>query len=286
MRSTYRCTLKHQSHQPEELCAFLIDGYQYPVENWSLSERTAVQEWNAWLASWPDLCERNKDIVPSAEEMNKALKLVSVIFFCDKLDRCSFVWTKNMCYKPDGTLQPDMPRLGHCKASGAGDTFKTLLELDPADFKHMSKHEDIIASKVGTLLHECVHAFIFLYSCTTGDFRKCPNPVCIDKACYNWGATGHGVNFIQVATHVEALHKQITGVAVHLSIPVSINLEFGQSTTFVGVRPQDLHKCHPECYPLLTAFYKKSVLSRGLSDEEAGMDQLDVVMKKFNVMGI
>lgn len=90
------------------------------------------------------------------------------------------------------------------------------------------------AFMLGTLLHECVHAFLLMACCSEYHHRSCP--------CDNeLGATGHGGTWVRLASHVEAvavehLSEHCAGL-IDLSISTSMDYEFIKSGQ---VPPQSL----------------------------------------------
>lgn len=266
LRSGYH-KLTYRSHRVDDLCTFLKDHLNTPVELWSRSEQASVQDWNEWLQCWNQMCLTNTEsnLIPSTADMNRAMKIISAVFFCNRLDTVPFQWAH-------------MHGMYGCTSYHTG---APIISLIPQD-NHIARGDiDIQSSKVGTLLHECVHAFVYLYSCNRSQ-------TCLDKCCeqdrnYKLGDTGHGSGFIRIASHVEALQRQLTNFGVNLNIEGAMSHEFRVSTEFTGVRPEDLPDCHPSSHALLRAFWIKSVKMRNQVAEKSGLKQLAKTMASMSL---
>ncbi|CAK1363491.1 unnamed protein product [Cercospora beticola] len=154
---------------------------------------------------------------PSTEFMQEGIKLISDIFFFSALHHSSFTWKAG--------LRAREGMFGQAKEPLNYSLSWHEIEIDPKDAHEHDETPDHVTSVIDTLLHECIHAFLSIYSCHNGveeteaprrrekfdRKRHCrrqrTGKSCSDKKCQEqWarasGPNGHGTAWLSIATHI------------------------------------------------------------------------------------
>lgn len=95
-------------------------------------------------------------------------------------------------------------------------------------------------SSMGTLLHECIHALLESYGCSS----RCSDLPCQERQHYTHGTGGHGMAFVRIATYIEAVHDS------SLATPVNIGLRL-RDFADIRISPEDIESCHPSWHAIL-----------------------------------
>ncbi|TKA75369.1 hypothetical protein B0A55_06008 [Friedmanniomyces simplex] len=118
--------------------------------------------------------------------MHDLLPILSNIFFLGKLYRVDVTWRKD--------LSPCDGCYGYTITDGK-DKGVVYVILDPDNFSQETGTRTHRGHAIGTMLHECVHAFLMLY-CGWDDCAGC-------RAAE--GENGHGRAWVRLAMEVEAV---------------------------------------------------------------------------------
>ncbi|EME83643.1 uncharacterized protein MYCFIDRAFT_85489 [Pseudocercospora fijiensis CIRAD86] len=286
MRSGQRFTLSREKHCPLELASQLINHLSDKSNAIGLDPEHKLRAWKSKLdAALQRFRKRQRTCpfaIPSTKLMQKGVDIISEIFFFDALRRCRFKWRIGLARHSQA--------LGLCKHKRKAHSW-TDVRMDPADVHrdHPShakySHVDGI---VATLVHECVHAFISTYACndwrfdedeeTPRPWRICSNADCRATRLRNIGEDGHGVVFIQIASHVEAHAKRELGPNIDFGIESSVRHCF-KNTSFI-MTSNEIESCHIESRMMLRQFVAQAegiqerideLTSRGYRGDKSGL---------------
>ncbi|KAI5367153.1 hypothetical protein Slin14017_G021890 [Septoria linicola] len=187
-----------------------------------------------------------------------------------------------MCLAADGTYQKSA-RVGDCGRKDDTSQVYSLIRLDPADLAEHCHGIGVGAEnrsrKISVLLHECIHAFIFLYTCEKG----CPHDNCAANRSYLVGHSGHGLAFLQIATHIEAYHEVLTQIGVTLGIPHGVCTAATTSSEYMGIRPNDFVHCHQSWHVWLKQYYEQALAKKGRDEDDMGLPDILKTMKGFSL---
>ncbi|KAK4540062.1 hypothetical protein LTR36_009803 [Oleoguttula mirabilis] len=178
--------------------------FDRPTYLWTPMQHKAVHALRRWLDIWkgPDAGEK---------PMRQVIGLISKIFFLGKLKRCKFRWD-------EGLVHPS-PAVGITDLLAKG---VVSIRMDPSDYHEADETDDVVTSHIGTLLHECAHAFIKLYTCGL----LCDHAVCKQSHAKIEGHTGHAQAWLLLACRLERTARIVLGLDVRLGICQSLRLEF------------------------------------------------------------
>lgn len=179
-----------------------------------------------WYNSWDSHESLPGHRVPKS--MSDAMEWVSIAFFGNQLDPYEFYWGEHLFFLPDGRPQPTGRLYGFCGG------YLPRITLDRADLHLESKDPDCRTEKLGTFLHECVHAFFRLHADVISDSRA-------GKAL---GCAGHGFAWVAAATYVEEFARRYINDNLRLGVISSMHHEYGRSKSSWKAEHIDL--CHPD----------------------------------------
>ena len=186
-------TIERHGHDAEELCNVAIASFTRRV--WSPSQRRALTALETWIADW-------QQTSPSLQSVLELIKIFSAIFFLNKLEGVTIAWRRGLwrdksCF---GLTRQEMfdPRV--------------YIELEPRDYHQQTRDKDHCGAVVGTLLHECIHAFLMLYSCE----GYCGRQVCREHNDLVLGKSGHGHVWRDLAVAVQSITEQRLGILVNI----------------------------------------------------------------------
>ncbi|KAK4953104.1 hypothetical protein LTR10_008810 [Elasticomyces elasticus] len=179
--------VRHREHDRMDLANRAIESFRNPI--WSEKQCRALDAFFLWQRNWQG---------PSAGEqpVRELLEILRNIFFKGELRTVTFSWNNN--YVRDKGLY------GRTEAN-EHQPYTANITLDPNDWsreKGVGTHHEALLS---TLLHECVHAYLRLYSCW-----DCPS--CSTAR----GPKGHGRAWSCLAANVEAVARGLLRLDVRL----------------------------------------------------------------------
>ncbi|KAK4504323.1 hypothetical protein PRZ48_005239 [Zasmidium cellare] len=178
------------------------DEYLHTIEAEGYHIRPKIRGVNGALAEWHEvrqkLHEPDKPLnLPSPTQMKQIIHIFSRIFFFGKLERIEFEWRPHL-YR---TIRPNTFGWTFPAEEDNEDTrYLYKIEIDPADLHVESNTPDHFTYLISILLHECVHAFLFMYSCCC---EKCAHPRCQATSSQVVGLNKHGMAFLRILSFVE-----------------------------------------------------------------------------------
>ena len=150
--------------------------------------------------------------------MVHAITLPGQIFFLDSLDENTvrFSWNKSM--RKEHHKLGSTHKLNH---------LQVRISMDPGDHHRSVRVRDHRSALLGTLLHECCHAFLRLYACR----GYCGDIDCQVAKYSSIGDGGHAGAWLYLASHVEiAARNHLKWADVRLGVFSSLILESDAST--------------------------------------------------------
>ncbi|KAK3113642.1 hypothetical protein LTR53_008882, partial [Teratosphaeriaceae sp. CCFEE 6253] len=182
-------SLQYRKYGYMDLANLVVAWLRQPPLAQSQRWWDALLAFHSWWASWPG---------PQAGEshMQALLSILSTIFFLDELREVRFSWRADLLRDHGAygrtSLDPTRPGLVHIK-------------LDPTDWSGRMSGAPYKIGLLGTMLHECAHAFLMLYA-----DQRC-------SACTeDQGQCGHGPAWVMLAANMEAFARGTFGLDVRL----------------------------------------------------------------------
>ncbi|KAI7241701.1 hypothetical protein KC330_g480 [Hortaea werneckii] len=223
-----------------------IRSFDRPERLWSREQHRALRGWRRWINDWAG---------PSAgsKPMRRAIGILGKIFFLGRLRRCTFAWNQELY--GSGIMGFTDPGLTSAH-----------IEMNPEDLHDTDGTKDAVTSHIGTLLHECVHAFIEDYTC--GD--RCRRLSCAEGHDFHIGKTGHALAWTLLAARVQRTARIVLGLEVKLGVCDGISCEC-ESHQFML---QHSHWCRLN--GIDATELKKMLVWIGLAQEARGWDAASV----------
>ena len=202
LRSRRFLVLHPGKHKAMEIMNRAIRSFDRPERLWSKEQHRALREWRRWVKDWAG---------PSAgtKPMRRAIGILGKIFFLGRLRRCTFAWNQELYG-------------GRIVGFTVPGLTSAHIEMNPEDLHEMDGTADAVTSYIGTLLHECVHAFIEVYTC--GD--RCRRLSCIEAHDFHVGKTGHALAWTLLAARVQRTARIVLGLEVKLGVCDGISREY------------------------------------------------------------
>ncbi|RMY57664.1 hypothetical protein D0865_03003 [Hortaea werneckii] len=187
-------------------------SFDRPERLWSREQHRALREWRRWIKDWAGPSAGNKP-------MRRAIGILGKIFFLGRLRRCIFAWTQELYG-------------GRVMGFTVPGLTPAHIEMNPDDRHETDGTKDALTSHIGTLLHECVHAFIEVYTC--GD--RCRRLSCVEAQDFHIGKTGHALAWTLLTARVQRTAKIGLGLEVKLGVCDGISCEY-ESQQFMIQHP-------------------------------------------------
>lgn len=232
LRSGTHHTLYRDSHTTQELVDRFLQEVADPKREWNPRQAAALNRWEQWHRNVDSFCIENSSNVPSEARMTEVIQIISDLFFFGKLSRCRFEWHESLYDAHTGQQS-----LGLCcpRARYSRDLF--VIKMESTDTHLLEGSKSHFTAFMGTLLHECLHGFLEVYSCE----KVCRSRACIRSNRRAIGVTGHGEAWQIIASHVEALTRRYLLKSVRIGIPIALSFECEES----GLIAVDEVQCHP-----------------------------------------
>lgn len=145
-------------------------------------QQEALTQWQSWIQQAEHFYQHGDHGVPDEASMERLINIMSELFFLGKLNLVRFKWNPKM--------HAEKGLYGQCNRSERYSRAWCRITMDPGDHHVELGDDSRLSSTLGTLLHECVHAFFRIYARTfTGRL---------------YGKTGHGDAWYMAAYHVQA----------------------------------------------------------------------------------
>ncbi|KAK4504336.1 hypothetical protein PRZ48_005252 [Zasmidium cellare] len=225
--------LQRLRHRPSELAAAIVSNLDDPTHH----QRRAIRKWQDLKSRLEgNLNDANNPRTPTEREMQRLIDVISEIFFLGQLKHIKFVWKEGL-----ETEDGDLGRIS-LPTAGLASRHWACIEVDPKDCRNLML--DHFTSLMGRLLHECIRAFLLVYSCNSA----CGNSTCEREI----GKTGHGSAWLRIMSYVEAFVDEHLHRGVYLGIDEAIAVEYSRS----GYAPtlQERALCHPMSHDALQMF--------------------------------
>lgn len=232
--------LCRKAHHPPDLASATIFTTARPRSEWSRTQNRALGCLQLTLSKWvyyssissatfPSATALDAGVpmppgrtrssiesfkLPSADFMRSLFKPIGELFFMGELQSLPFDWDENLrqrwkfwgAYFTNDPVRP-------CR-----------IAIDPNWCCHDlegSKRRDGI---FGVLLHECIHAWLAIFSCSSSQ-NPCSEESCSVHHTEHTGLTGHGSAFIRLARHVQTVAQEHISPEIDLNIDVSFRFE-------------------------------------------------------------
>ncbi|GIZ44036.1 hypothetical protein CKM354_000724500 [Cercospora kikuchii] len=235
------------------------------------SERRIRRAWAEESGGLPFPQPMPNKALPSTEFMQEGIKLISDIFFFGALQHCSFTWKADLRAR-EGMLGQAQEPLNY------SPNWQNI-EIDPKDAHEHDETPDHVTSVIDTLLHECTHAFLSIYSCHNGieeteaprrrgkfnRKRHCRRQrigkSCSDKKCQEqWarvsGPNGHGTAWLSIATHIGQIVQRDIWHRAELKWEYLMRNDFVE--TGVVIRKKDITKFSWNTRAKVEAFWHRA----------------------------
>lgn len=209
-------TLHIQSYKPIELAAAAITSFTRPT--WTSKQNQALRQLQDMLTQWLSDCSTYEDGVPADWFMYLLIDSVSDMFFMGSLKKIRFEWRDTGHYHRSS----DEFWLG--SAGLQNDGWEQIIMTKSWWLQEYADPARRQAEMFGTLLHECVHAFLHFYSCSS-NVKKCNQDICKAAFTEHTGRTGHGTAWVNLAKNVQQVARDRFSSMTHLNIDTSVSLE-------------------------------------------------------------
>lgn len=206
-RGETRHNLIFHSHEPLTLAQTAVRSFA--DASLTQHQKQALQMLKASIDKWNSECISSEIGVPRPFYMRTLIRYFSEIFFLRGLNNVEFNWANMGKYSPDNA--------NFCYGT-AGYREGHLTEITMStQYEGDLNHVEWQAHLIGTLLHECVHAFLTTYCCSS-HVRNCEDEACRARAWQHTGLTSHGDSWLKLAWNVQAQARK------HLRIEVDLNI--------------------------------------------------------------
>ncbi|KAF7191117.1 hypothetical protein HII31_07477, partial [Pseudocercospora fuligena] len=230
MRSRHRFVLSRAKHCPRELAAQTV---RYLTAKSDAGRIDPAGLFRRWFRDFHALLAQ--EFVPSAFESSA---------------RHSSSMVSRDVHSSERRISTKTKVLWDCAdLAKESTTGKTLFLIPPISIALAPEAQTPAEGMLGTLLHECVHLFINIYSCSRRHRRTCRQMKCRETMHRMIGDNGHGVAFLQIASHVEALAMRKLGISLELGIEDAIEIDFEEYEFLLT--PREISRCHPDCQQML-----------------------------------
>ncbi|KAK4504335.1 hypothetical protein PRZ48_005251 [Zasmidium cellare] len=171
--------------------------------------------------------------VPSEDSMKYLITLIGAIFFFCRLDHVKFSWQPG--------LRSRKGPYGKTISRWIDGMWEKEVEIvmDPNDWHEEKRVRDHFSALMGTLLHECAHAFLDSFSCD----GYCEADACRVSRTRVEGGSGHGSAWFRVVTYVEACANANMYGQWKLGLENGMWSEVWKEERVIG--EEDIRLCHP-----------------------------------------
>lgn len=244
-------TLMRRKHRIDELAASICDQLRV---GFGPGHEDLLRQYRLWYTHLHQQLAiyHATEVLPTKQFMDTGIKIISTLFLLGGLHCCKFTW--------DPQLFENDRLYGLCGPHRQYEREWFHIHMDPGDHHVTFGAHSYAASILGTLLHECVHGLLNIYSCTTYNeqYPNCRSQRCKKLYNHSMGCTWHGPAFVQIASHVEALTKQALGE----DIPLLLERFGSHREYFEGERimsSDEVALCHPAFHGTMTTFRERAL---------------------------
>lgn len=238
-------------HEPIEVTTAAVAFFSRPISDMIPAQvfamhtiRQAMDDWDAPL---------NMNDLPSHIYMRSIIRAIGCLFFFDTLYDVTFRWDESLeIYGGYAAREGYQDYSGRHKHSN--------ISIKPSWHNHMA---DIL----GTLLHECCHAFQVKFFCRD----NCADGQCTMNRCRvkgiavpnGKGTPYHGSAYYILASHVEARATELFGFKLDLNPPT---VELINDLEGLGTFPNEAHRqlCHPTWQAEMLEFCRWAAQQKGV----------------------
>ncbi|KAI5361930.1 hypothetical protein Slin15195_G055800 [Septoria linicola] len=215
--------LQNRAHKPRPLAEQLVSLWKYDL----LQDRATIEPLFEDLRKWVHVNDaywhhRTSDLDRDAPQLQVSFQLINTLFFKGKLDHVDLNWETKLI-RGSEACYGYVERLRHGKIK---------MGIDPADWFEAGRASPT-TTILGTLIHECIHAFLMLYSCCQHNEPCKKDKHCNKALARTIGLTGHGEAWIWLAAHMESILKHQTGLDIDLHIHEAMKHEYEESGSYV-----------------------------------------------------
>lgn len=248
MPSGIQYVLQPYQHHPGELTTQATATFSKDELDWSRQQKKAMYEFRTDAFEAMKLSQLNEvsmndripSLVPSTLAMRRIIKHFSNIFFLGSLGNVKFEWNALFC--------------SHCDAVGMAHHYRSTNQH--AIFLHpklcLGLGRDTGPRILSVLLHECCHTFLSR-NCCCNHTVACPEE-CRSDQRHHIGATGHGVAWVRLATHVQAIAKRYINESIDLGIEIGMCTELASTARDQFTDETEMAGCHVESQAMLARF--------------------------------
>jgi hypothetical protein len=221
--SYYKLVL--HKHEPTTLSLKAVEVFSKPIAQLLPKQQMALVCLQQLINGWEAAC-KPKSGVPDRQYMKNILRAMGTVYFFDSLYPVKFVWDLGLCTRGMyGCYQRGQVRM------------YGIITMDPNPIRVPAESRK--AHIVGTLLHECCHAFQLKYYCPA----TCTDPNCQENyRRVQGGGCDHGSAWFILASHVQAVAKQHLGLDVTSGPRIQLKHDWQN----LGTYPSSEHRklCH------------------------------------------
>ena len=205
--------MDHQGF-PDQVSKRAIDSFDQPITQWTEEQRDALCKCKSLMARCMSVLD--SDDMDAYRKifrgpLQRVLTYCSTIFFCGDIDDVKLVPSADL-YEEDGSFGMTY----QSKPDGA-----YVIEIDLAGNISHRWDDSISQTVMGTLLHECVHAYLRTMACQgNGDAQslRCNSLECRLVWRMETGTSGHGRVWQELAEAVERRANAVMELPVRLSL--------------------------------------------------------------------
>lgn len=191
------------AHEPLQLIDAAIRSFDRNDEL-GPSQRRALQLWQSWAKQHlPGLQAPSEHRAwPSERDMQDLVAIFNQLFFLGAIQNVRFRWDEALKHLNSFgiTTHAQWPYVGEVNVA-----------LDPVPLALQSSSR--VSSMLGTLLHECTHAYVNQLGCAGS---RCGEQSCKARFNPNVGNSGHGRAWQWLAEAVERVARSSLGIEVDL----------------------------------------------------------------------
>ena len=212
--------LQPGDHEPMQLVNEIIQRLLYP-RPWNPRRESAIRQWRIFVDDHAESISRKRFQRVPARLLRELCSILGQIFFLGNLRNVPIRWIQD--------YQGPQPILGQL-VPGPWPAYHIEIVQRysaPLTLSATLDGQAPFYQLVGTCLHEMIHAFLWLYSCSAV-LPGCNTNICHDRRIRTEGLSGHGRAWHFLAKAVEDATTELLDVQMDLGRMEALNNEIAR----------------------------------------------------------